>query len=338
MEYKQKYDKYLYKLNKHKKQNGGFTPEMYKELIEIRKLIYSNAYDEKGELIDLQQVSKEQILHDLEICGDFFKKNHIDLKLYIGVTNSKNNNSDYARFNGMDNTMVVQNNEPINIFNCSPIAFYIDIKQKIIIDILVEYFRFSNIIFDWSTAKFFAAEELALPYDKLLLPGGSAFFDLSYFGGLKNIGLLYRDFKKLYLASPSSNNLPETFYKEYITTIKDIGRSICNSFKFKFCDDERFLFDICAKINDNIGKTISPLHTIDFYDKSFSFHFDIKKFNFDYFGKITLELRRQNINEYLIYNVPQINIEFIENSTYPIPKFNDIRDDVSKNFFKITHL
>lgn len=337
---------------------GTMTEEIKQQIITQRKIIYSlfnkdtqltnNFFDENGN-IDMNIIKPNIHLLDLRIVGYILKKNNIVLdNLYIGVSNLNTGvNSDYKRFNEKENTMVVQNSYSINIFNCSPIAFYADMTNIEVINIMKNYYKFKNIIFDLSTAKFFNPQQLALPYDKLLVEGGKAYIELGDYGGsfgLDNFDGVYLD--RIY--SDKSNMIPYEDYAGYLKYITSLGVEAYKKYNENISPESRkpldstTLYEILKKINDIVRKIVTNglQRYLLINDKNIKITFNDFKFDNKYFRNINQQQRKNDIFKEL-NRIPGIKIDFIQNSSekpYPIPRYGDGRDNMLRNYFVVTKL
>ncbi len=161
------------------------------DYIVTRRMFYKiNDTDEIANFSpEISESLKQTFLADFEQFGQFINRYDQTFELVIGVTNAKSHESDYKRFCGKENCIVIQNWDNINICSTNPIAFFLDMTDSNVIKILMKYFcdRFSKIIFDWSVAKFFTPEQLSLQYEKLLTDNGIAYVNFEIYGGMMNL-------------------------------------------------------------------------------------------------------------------------------------------------------
>ena len=265
---KYKFEKYLTKISKLNNQIGGHDLiSLCQSFIEYRKKHYKGLYEQNGDLISNEHKTIQytplygEIHHksfiDLSNFGIFVQSNHIKLDLFIGVTNifdrsGKSNsspNSDYQRFNGKRNTMVVQNYYSVNIFKCDPIGFFLDMNDDNVIKVFNEYFpnTFNKIIIDYSTMKMLTKIK-NLAFDKILNIGGKAYIDLA-FNSIPQRQIENNDFFEAYVSE--KNNLAS----DYIKLLKTKAKKIINQLPLsqrpnpQSSEMDDLMFEICKYIN-----------------------------------------------------------------------------------------
>ncbi len=347
--YKKKLAKYLNKNFDLQKGGGKITEEICREFIEKRKVIYENMYNENGELIDIDSIKNNKCIEDFEIFGQIVKKYGLNFDLYIGATNSIDYKSDYERFNGIKNSIVIQNSSNINILNCSPIAFFVDIKDVRIVQLLIKYFEncFENIYFDRSTSKFFDENELALPYNKILTIGGNAYFDIMHKGGLITKGISDDYFEIMYFDVISGFYNPAS---EYIKYLLEIAKNICHHLNFStdICSNKEMLYEISKELNRILfGKGSSKINLygieLNISELSPSLLRSVyyqKLLNLEYFSNIQLYIRKNKIYDTLLRSIQRskIKINICEKCNwYQLPKFDNY-DSEKISYFRITRI
>lgn len=231
-----KYLKYLYKKN----QFGGnnITEEQCENIIEQRKKIYEDIYDVNGNVNNIH--SRNLYLEDFRIFGKFVKENNIKLDFIIGSTNSTNGHfaNDLRRFGGKKNTMMISL-EPFNIFNCKPFAFYADINNRNIQNILETHFTqaFNNIYIDFSMVKLQTDNQF---YLKLLNEGGKLYVPAE-------INLLVPTINEI--QEKMKNNIQNKFYGLPPLIFEEIYRTIDYNFldKLEKNELEKYMQNIKSK-------------------------------------------------------------------------------------------
>ena len=243
-------------------------------------------------------------------------------------------NSDYIRYSDKK-CIVIQNVSSVNIFNMNTIGFYLDMTNEKVLQIFVNLFlnKFTNIIFDWSTTKFFKPSQLCLPYDRILTNGGHAFMDISVFGG----------------CIPFSNPYFEESYQNFINNRPDCTRAIMAnifieankiysniSIMYDSIHYNDLKYEICSKINAALGYMKNYI----MIDKEYSFNIHnilhIPNYSTQISQKL-IEKREINILEHL-HKIKDITIEIVHNDgtrPYPIPAYNDIRDTQQNRYISI---
>ncbi len=345
--YKKKLTKYLNKIFDLQKGGGKITEEICREFIEKRKVIYENMYNENGELINIEYIKNNKCIEDFEIFGQIVQKYGLIFDLYIGATNSIDYKSDYERFNSIKNSVVIQDSSNINILNCAPIAFFVDMKDERIVQLLIKYYEncFENIYFDRGTSKFFNENELALPYNKILTIGGNAYFDIMHEGGLKFNGFNDNDFEIIYFDVISGFYNPAS---EYIKYLLKFAENICRylNFSTEICSNTEMLYEISKVLNRTLfakGSSIINVYGIELnmselYPSLLRSEYYRKMLNLEYFSNIQLYIRKNKIYDTLLRNIPQskIKISICENCNwYQLPKF-DTYDSEKISYFRIT--
>jgi hypothetical protein len=337
--HKYKFQKYLSKIGKLKKsQIGGndLTKEMWDEFVNIRKFIYDGFYDENGDITNTE-IFQNRCLIDLEQFGQFVQKYDLKLDFFIGVTNFYNlkkdknseENSDYLRFSGKKNTIVVQNSSPINIFKCDPIGFNLNMNDDNVIQFFNRYFTnsFTNIIIDRATKRLLDKIE-KLDFSKILNIGGKAYFPPEI-NSKDNRSYQIRDeddFKEAYIHE--KYNIPH-LASEYIkflkrqaeTIILKLPRNIIDIYRSNMHDLE---YQICKDINTNIG--MENMREPVYGELNGFILIDSKKYYFKLpIGSIILNDYNDKKNMLYFKKILQndnLKIEYcVKCSTYPVPKY-----------------